>query len=89
MQQKRFYIILHCKQDIPLLINGSLSLPEYNSFFWDQIRKDIQQLSNITGHSIDEAAVLVHLVLKQINEKGHRVQLTQTGSSICCYNLFF
>lgn len=34
----------------------------------------------VTGHSIDEAALLVHLVLKQINEKGHRVQLThQTG----------
>ena len=62
-------------------MNGKLDLPlpQYNSFFWDQIKKDIQQLSSITGYSIDEAALLVHLVLKQINEKGHRVQLTQTG----------
>lgn len=62
------------------LMNGRLPLSEYHSFFWDQIKEDIQQLSNVTGHSIDEAALLVHLVLKQINEKGHRVQLThQTG----------
>uniref|UniRef100_A0A1X7U2E9 Uncharacterized protein n=1 Tax=Amphimedon queenslandica TaxID=400682 RepID=A0A1X7U2E9_AMPQE len=65
------------KNILPLM-NGKLDLPlpEYNSFFWGQIKKDIQQLSSITGHSIDEAALLVHLVLKKINEKGHHVQLT-------------
>uniref|UniRef100_A0A1X7U2F3 Uncharacterized protein n=1 Tax=Amphimedon queenslandica TaxID=400682 RepID=A0A1X7U2F3_AMPQE len=65
-------------KNISPLMNGKLDLssPEYNLFFWDQIKKDIQQLSSITGHSIDEAALLVHLVLKQINEKGHHVQLT-------------
>lgn len=61
-------------------MNERLSLPEYHSFFWNQVKEDIQQLSSVTGHSIDEAVLLIHLVLKQINEKGHRVQLThETG----------
>uniref|UniRef100_A0A1X7SGD6 Uncharacterized protein n=1 Tax=Amphimedon queenslandica TaxID=400682 RepID=A0A1X7SGD6_AMPQE len=68
-------------KSIPPLMNGKLPLLEYNSFFWDQIRKDIQELSSITGHSVDEAALLVHLVLKQINEKGHSLQM-QTGQSV-------
>lgn len=56
------------------------TVPDYYSFFWGQVKEDIQQLSSVTGHSIDEAALLVHLVLKQINEKGHHVQLMhQTG----------
>ena len=61
------------------LMNERLSQTEFPDFFWERINEDIQQLSNVTGHSIDEAALLVHLVLKQINDKGLSVQLTQTG----------
>ena len=38
-------------------------LPE---FFWMHLEKDIEQLSIIIGRSKDEAAVLIHLILKRI-----------------------
>ena len=39
------------------------SLPE---FFWSHLEKDIELLRKDTGRGLDEAVVLVHLVLKQI-----------------------
>ncbi len=41
-------------------------LPE---FFWMHLRKDIEQLSRVTGKGLDEAAIIVHLVLRDILTK--------------------
>ena len=38
-------------------------------FFWNHLQKDIEQLSLATERSIDEASVIVHLVLKEILTK--------------------
>ena len=39
------------------------NLPE---FFWMHLQKDIKNLSSSIGRSIDESAVLIHLVLKRM-----------------------
>lgn len=42
------------------------SLPE---LFWRHLRKDIEHLSSVTGKGIEEAALIVHLVLSEILTK--------------------
>ena len=39
------------------------ALPE---FFWMHLKKDIEQLSRVTGRGIEEACMIVHLVLRNI-----------------------
>ncbi len=39
------------------------NLPE---FFWMHLRKDIEQLSRVTGKGLDESAIIIHLVLHGI-----------------------
>ena len=48
-------------------------------YFWNQLQDDIVQLSEATGHSIDEVALLFHSVLREINQKGEGVQILQSS----------
>ena len=41
-------------------------LPE---FFWRHLQKDIEHLSQVTGKGLEEAAIIVHLILKGILTK--------------------
>ena len=41
-------------------------LPE---FFWRHLQKDIEHLSQVTGKGLEEAAIIVHLILKDILTK--------------------
>ena len=43
------------------------NLPE---FFWMHLNKDIEQLSRVTGKSVDESAIIIHLVLRGILTKA-------------------
>ena len=43
------------------------NLPE---FFWMHLNKDIEQLSRVTGKSLDESAIIIHLVLRGILTKA-------------------
>ena len=43
------------------------NLPE---FFWMHLRRDIEQLSRVTGKGLDESAIMIHLVLQGILTKG-------------------
>ena len=38
-------------------------LPE---FFWRHLERDVELLGRATGKSIDESAIIVHLVLREI-----------------------
>lgn len=37
-----------------------------SEFFWLHLTKDIQQLSRVTGKGLDESAIIIHLVLREI-----------------------
>lgn len=69
-----------CIKNVQSLFNDKLSTTtDVQLYLWNQVKDDITQLANAVGHSIDEAALLVHLVLRKINQLGHSVQLSQTG----------
>ena len=48
-------------------------------YFWNQLHDDIAQLSEATGHSIDEVSLLFHSVLREINQKGEGIQILQSS----------
>ena len=48
-------------------------------YFWNQLQDDIAQLSEATGRSIDEVALLFHSVLREINHKGEGRQILQSS----------
>lgn len=39
------------------------NLPE---FFWMHLKKDIEQLSQVTGRGLEDSAIIIHLVLRGI-----------------------
>ncbi len=52
------------------LVKPAIRAPHLPEFFWTHLEKDLELLAKATGKSLDEAAVLMHLVLKQILEVG-------------------
>ena len=48
------------------LISPGLQLEDIPLFFWQHLQRDLEILATSLGRSIDEAALTVHLVLKQI-----------------------
>ena len=48
-------------------------------YFWNQLQDDIAQLSEATGRSINEVALLLHSVLREINQKGEEIQILQSS----------
>ena len=52
------------------------SLPE---LFWKHLRKDIEHLSKVSGKGIEEAALIIHMVLSEI--------LTKPGKCVCHLSL--
>lgn len=58
-----------CIGDVARIVKPFVNPEHLPEFFWRHLQKDIQQLAVTTGKNIDEAAVLVHLVLKDILTK--------------------
>ncbi len=50
------------------LVKPGVRAPHLPEFFWTHLEKDLELLGKATGKSLDEAAVMMHLVLKQILE---------------------
>ena len=48
------------------LVKPTLHPNELPEFFWGHLEKDLQLLSKALGKSMDEAAIVVHLVLRRI-----------------------
>ena len=44
------------------------------SYFWEQVKCDLDSLCRATGRSIDEVALITHLVLREITQKDHGIQ---------------
>ena len=42
------------------------NLPE---FFWRHLERDVELLGRVTGKSMDESAITIHLVLREILSK--------------------
>ena len=42
------------------------NLPE---FFWHHLERDVELLGRVTGKSMDESAITIHLVLREILSK--------------------
>lgn len=53
--------------DLLTLVKNGLQAPqEIPEFFWGHLEKDMQLLATALGKNHDEAAIVVHLVLKNI-----------------------
>lgn len=79
----------YCKgtvADLGQLVKPFVSHDDLPEFFWMHLQKDIEQLSKLIGKGPEEAAMIIHLVLKNIltkNPPGKRDQ-----ASLChAYNL--
>ncbi len=52
--------------DLAKIVKCTVSVHNLPEFFWIHLQKDIEQLSTAIGRSQDEAAILIHHVLKKI-----------------------
>ena len=55
-----------CISDLIRIVKPFVPPDHLPEFFWRHLQQDIQQLAVTSGKNVDEAAVLVHLVLKKI-----------------------
>ena len=55
--------------DLAPLVKPFINPDHLPEFFWMHLEKDFEHLSRVTGKSIDEAVIIVHLVLKDILTK--------------------
>lgn len=55
--------------DLAALVKPHVNPNNLPEFFWMHLRKDIEQLSRVTGKGLDESAIIVHLVLQGILTK--------------------
>lgn len=49
-----------------LVKSGLKNRKAVSEFFWGHLERDVQQLSTAIGKNIEEAAIVVHLVLQRI-----------------------
>lgn len=52
--------------ELTALVKPQVPPQQLPEFFWMHLRKDIEQLSRVTGKSPDESMIIVHLVLQNI-----------------------
>ena len=52
--------------EMTTLIKRPVDPKNLNVFFWDHLRKDVEHLSQLTNQQLDQAAIIIHLVLKRI-----------------------
>jgi len=55
-----------CMGDLASIVKCSVNPHELPEFFWMHLQKDVENLSSSVKRSAEEAAVLIHLVLKRI-----------------------
>ena len=55
--------------DLARIVKPSVQPQFLPEFFWKHLEHDIKQLSVTTGRSEDDAALLIHIVLKEILTK--------------------
>ncbi len=53
------------------LVKPSVHPPYLPEFFWMHLRRDLYQLSSLTGKGLEQSAIIVHLVLKNILTVQH------------------
>ena len=59
----------HCQDmmaELAVLVKPPVNPNNLPEFFWMHLRKDIEQLSQVTGKGLDESAISIHLVLQGI-----------------------
>ncbi len=58
-----------CIGDLARIVKPHVPPQHLSEFFWRHLEQDIKHLSIATGRSIDDAILLVHLVLKEMLTK--------------------
>ena len=48
------------------LVKVGVRPQELPEFFWHHLERDVELLGRATGKSVDESAIVVHLVLREI-----------------------
>ena len=64
------------------LLHGRINLKNIPQYFLEQIQSDICHLSKAIGRSFDESILIVHLVLKEITQRGPQVDIPDNTSII-------
>ena len=50
-------------------MHTAMEREEMPQFFWDHLTRDLSVLSRILEISTDDATLIVHLILKEMNDK--------------------
>ena len=56
----------HSQDLVQLLTPPHVHVQHLPEFFWEHMKKDIEHLSHVTGKSIEDSVILVHLVLREV-----------------------
>ncbi len=56
--------------ELAALVNPQVNPNSLPKFFWKHLQKDIAHLSRVTGKGLDESAIIIHLVLRNILRKS-------------------
>ena len=46
------------------VVHPTVSFEDLPQFFWLHLMRDLEMLSKVIGYSVDDTALLVHLILK-------------------------
>lgn len=55
--------------DLAHLVKPFVKLDDLSQFFWNHLQKDIEHLSLLTGKGVEDSAIIIHLILKEILTK--------------------
>lgn len=55
--------------DLAALVKPHVNPNNLPEFFWMHLMKDIEHLSRVTGKGLDESAIIIHLIIRQILTK--------------------
>ena len=64
---------------------GSLAIP-LPDYFWGHLEKDLELVGQSLGKNVEEAAILVHLVIKNILSTNPSFSKCHEASSCAIYN---
>lgn len=65
----------HCQDlvaaDLAALLNSKVQVTpnDLPQFFWDNLQKDVEHLSSVTQFTLEESAIIIHMVLHDILTK--------------------
>ena len=78
-------------QDLVPLVKPRVDPQYLPEFFWMHLSRDIEHLSHVTGKSMEDSAMIVHLVLNEIATRmiPNCKLITWVYKNLTCYIFYY